>query len=87
MAVKAINDTAGPDSLVLMLFIFNTYPQINKLNLLIPSITQQAVTIKKAMEEIAKIKIKKQVNNTLNQQNGLSVTMIYDLPLNLNVLI
>ena len=45
------------------------------------------VAIKKAMEEIIKIKAKKQVNNALNQQNGPSVTMIYDIPLNLNILI
>jgi len=39
------------------------------------------------MEEIVRIRAKKQVNNTLSQQNGLSVTITHNLPLNLDVLI
>ena len=87
MVVKAANDTAGLDGLVPTLLIFGTYPQISKLDLLAPSIIQLAAAIKKAMEEIARIRVNKQVNNALNQQNGLFVTIIYNLPLNLEVLI
>ena len=60
---------------------------MNKLDLLAPFIIQRAAAIKKAMEEIARIRAKKQVNDTLNQRNGLFVTMIHDLPLNLDVLV
>jgi len=87
MAVKAANNTAGPDGLVLTLLIFGAYPYISELDPLAPSIIQQAAAIKKAMEEIIRIRAKKQVDNTLNQQNGLSVTTIYNLPLNLDMLI
>jgi len=38
MAVKAANNIAGPDSLVLILLIFSAYPYISELNLLAPSI-------------------------------------------------
>jgi len=67
MAVKAANNTAGLNSLVLTLLIFGTYPCISKLNLLAPSIIQRAAAIKKAIEEIIRIRAKKQVNNALNQ--------------------
>ena len=87
MAVKAANNTAGLDSLVLTLLIFGAYPCISKLDPPAPSITQRAAAIKKVIEEIARIRAKKQVNNILNQQNGLSVTTIYDLPLNSDVLV
>ena len=59
MAVKAANDTAGLDGLVLTLLVFSAYPYINELDLPAPSITQRAAAIKKAMEEIARIKVKK----------------------------
>jgi len=59
MAVKATNNTAGRDGLVPILLIFSAYPYISELNPLAPSIIQQVVAIKKAMEEIIRIRVKK----------------------------
>ena len=67
MVVKAANNIAGLDSLVPTLLIFSAYPYISELDLPAPSIIQRAAAIKKVMEEIARIRVKKQVNNTLNQ--------------------
>jgi hypothetical protein len=39
------------------------------------------------MEEVSKIRAKRQVNNALNQRNGPSVEAIHDLPLNSDVLV
>ena len=52
-----------------------------------PSIIQRAAAIKKAIEEILKIRAKKQVNNILNQRNSPSITIIHDLPLNSDILV
>lgn len=52
-----------------------------------PSITQRAAAIRKAMEEISKIRTTRQVNDALNQRNGPSVTAIHDVPLNSDVLV
>jgi hypothetical protein len=52
-----------------------------------PTITQQATAVCKAMEEVAKIRAERQVNNALNQRNGLSAEAIHDLPLNSDVLV
>ena len=87
MAVKAVNNTAGPDGLVPTLLVFGVYPRISELNPLAPSITQRAITVRKAIEEVAKIRAKRQVNNALSQRNGPNTTPIHGLPLNLEVLV
>jgi hypothetical protein len=87
MAVKAVNDTAGPNSLVFTLLVFGAYSRISTLDPLAPTITQQATAVCKVMAEIAKIRAERQVNNALNQRNSLLVKAIHDLSLNSDVLI
>ena len=60
---------------------------MSELDLLAPSITQRAIAIRRAMEEISKIRAIRQVNDTLNQRNSLSVAEIYNTPLNSDILI
>ena len=45
IAVKAVNDTVGPDRLVLTLLVFRVYLYITELDLPVPSIIQYTVTI------------------------------------------
>jgi len=52
MAFKAINNIAGPEGLVPILLVFRAYPQMVKLDALLPLVTQQATAIKKVMVEI-----------------------------------
>ena len=46
MAVKAINDTAGPDGLVLTLLVFGTYPRLSEADPLSPNITQRTAAVR-----------------------------------------
>jgi len=55
MAVKAINDTTGPDGLVPTLLVYGAYLKISKLNPPTPSIIEQAAAIRKAIAEIVKL--------------------------------
>ena len=55
MAVKAINDTAGPDGLVPTLLIFGAYPRMTDRDPPTAIITQRAAAIKRAMDEIIKL--------------------------------
>ena len=55
MAVKAINDTAGPNRLVLTLLVYGAYLRMSKLDPPTLSITDQAAAIQKAMAEIVKL--------------------------------
>jgi hypothetical protein len=87
MTVKAVNDTAGLNSLVLTLLVFSVYSQISTLDPPKPTVTQRATVVRKAMTEVAKIRAKRQVNNALNQRNSLLIKAIYNLPLNSDVFV
>jgi len=51
MAVKAINNTAGPDGLVPTLLVYGAYLRIGKLDPPAPSVIDRAAVIQKAMAE------------------------------------
>ena len=87
MAVKALNNSIGPNSLVPTLLIFGAFPQISDSDVLALSIQQYTVAICKAMEEIIKERVKRIVNNTLNTRNGFNMEVLYDLPPNSPVLV
>ena len=55
MAVKAVNNTAGPNRLVPTLLVYRAYLRISNLDLSAPSITEQAAVIQKAMAKIVKL--------------------------------
>ena len=87
MAVKAINDTAGPNGLVPTLLVYGVYLRISNLDPFAPSITERAATIRKAMAKIVKLWAKQAINNALHHRNGPNTTPVHDLPLNSEVLI
>ncbi|POS82721.1 hypothetical protein EPUL_004120, partial [Erysiphe pulchra] len=70
MAVKAVNDTAGPDGLVPTLLVFSAYPRMIESDPLTPSIFERAAAIKSAMKEVRKIRAKEQVRNALKMRKG-----------------
>ena len=55
MAVKAVNDTAGPDGLVLTLLVYRAYLWISNLDPSALFIIDRAAVIQKAMAEIVKL--------------------------------
>ncbi len=65
MAVKAINNTAGPNGLVLTLLVFGTYPRMTNLDPPALSIIVRATAVHKAMTEIVKLRACKSVNDAL----------------------
>jgi len=58
MAIKAVNNTAGPNGLVPTLLVYGAYPRISNLGPTAPSITERAAAIQKAMAEIVKLRAK-----------------------------
>ncbi len=52
MAFKAINNTAGPNSLVPTLLVYSALPRMVEYNALSPTVTQRSAALKKAMSEI-----------------------------------
>ena len=61
MAVKAVNDIAGPNGLVLILLVFGAFPWISKLNPLVLLIVHRAASAKKAINKIKELYAKMQV--------------------------
>ncbi len=87
IAIKAVNNTAGPDGLVPTLLVFGAFPRITELDDPAPTISQRATAVRKAIEEITKIRAKLQVNTAINTRNGPVTGAIHDLPINSDVLI
>jgi hypothetical protein len=85
--VKAINDMIDFDKLMFILLIFETYLRMHVMNLSTSSITQRAIVIEKAMIEIRKFRVERQIMNVLNIRNDSIIISIHDLFLNLDVLI
>ena len=87
MAVKAINNTAGPNGLVSTLLVYGAYLRISNLGPPTPSIIERAAIIRKAIAEIVKLRAKQTINSALYYRNGPNITLVYNLPLNSKVLI
>ena len=58
MAVKAVNDTAGPNGFVPTLPVFGAYPRMHAPDPLAPSVSQRAAAIEKAMDEVGNAGLK-----------------------------
>jgi hypothetical protein len=87
MAVKAINDTTGPDRLVPTLLVYGAYLRMSNLDPPALSIIERAAAIQKAMAEIVKLWAKQTVNNALYYYNGPDITSVHNLLLNSKVLV
>lgn len=87
MAVKAVNDTAGPGGLVPTLLVFGAYPRMVDSDPPALSITERAAAIKKAMHEVRQLRLKRQVNEALAHRNGPDVGEIHDTPIDSDVMV
>jgi len=59
MAFKAINNSAGPNSLIFTLLVFGAYLYIVESDAPNPTVIKQAVALKKAIEEVKKLRAKR----------------------------
>jgi hypothetical protein len=58
MAIKAVNNTAGPNRLVPTLLVYRAYLWISNLDPLALSVIDRAAIIQKAIAEIVKLRAK-----------------------------
>jgi hypothetical protein len=70
MAVKAVNNTAGFNSLIPTLLIFGAFPRIFHNSPLSPSINKCAKAVNQAIKKLRKHIAARQVNAVLNIRNG-----------------
>jgi hypothetical protein len=87
MAIKAVNNTAGPNGLVLTLLVFSTYPQIKTTDTPSLTVTERGKAITKAMKQIAELHAKRQVTDALRQQNRPNISDTLDVLIGRDVLV
>lgn len=81
MAVKAINDSAGPNGLVPTLLVFGAYPRMTDDSPPSFNVVQRAEAIRKATYEARKLLSKRQIRDALNARNGPDTEPLHTLPL------
>jgi len=87
MAVKALNDTAGPNGLVPTLLVFGTYPRINMDSAPSPDIIERSNAVRKAMKMLRNERAKVDINRAINTRNGpVSHDQLLKLPLGSEVM-
>jgi len=59
IAFKAINDSVGPNGLIPTLLVFGAYLRIVESDAPNPIVIQRAAALKKAMEEVKKLRAKR----------------------------
>ena len=87
MTFKIINDSIDFHDLMSTLLIFDAYLRMIELNAFSSNITQRAIVMKKAMDEIRKFNVARQINNALNTRNESFTIHLHDLFLNASVLV
>jgi hypothetical protein len=73
IAVKAVNNTAGPNGLVPILLMFGTFPRISHESPPSSSITARGEAMRKAMAEIHKLKAQRQIAGAFAIRNSPNV--------------
>ena len=87
MAFKAINNFIGLNSLIPTLLVFRVYLRIVESNTPNLIVVKWAAALKKAIEEVKKLRAKYQVADALNIHNRPKITAIYNLLLNSPILV
>ena len=87
MAVKAVNDTAGPDGLVPTLLVFGAYPRVSMDSPPSPPTVRRAEAIQKAMKALRRAASERAVSNALNTRNGPTTEEVLSLPLQSEVMV
>jgi hypothetical protein len=87
IAIKAVNNTVGPNGLVPTLLVFSTYPRIATTDTPSLTVIKRDKAITKAIKQIAELYTKRQVTDALRQQNRPNISNILDVLISKNVLI
>jgi hypothetical protein len=79
MAVKAINNSAGPDGIVPTLLVFGVYSRLIKIDLSSPLVTKRAEAICAISKEVRCLYTERQVKDALAIRNSPNIKKTLDL--------
>ena len=80
MAIKAVNNSAGPNRLVPTLLVFSIYLQLLELDLSSLFITMKAKAIRTTIKKVQQLYIKQQVQDVLIIRNRPNTKITLNLP-------
>ena len=81
MAVKVINNMAGPNSIIPILLVFGAYLRLTKIDPLSLSVTKRVEAICAATKKVCCLYAERQVKDALAIRNGPNTKITLDLPL------
>ena len=81
IAVKAVNDLAGPDGIIPILLVFSVYPRLIEIDPLSLFVIKKTKAIYTVTKEVCCLYAKKQVKDVLAIHNGPNTKITLDLPL------
>ena len=81
IAVKVINNSAGPNSIVPTLLVFSAYLWLTKIDPLSPLVTKRVEAIYVATKEVCYLYVERQVKDILDMCNSPNTKITLDLPL------
>jgi len=87
IVIKAINNTAGPNSIIFALLVFGVFPRILQWDTLIALIIVRVKVIRNTIIVIREYYITRQIINTLRIKNNPRINYLVNLLISLNVLI
>ena len=87
MIFKAMNDSVESHGLMSTLLVFGVYPRMSESDAFASSIIQRSIAMKKAMDEIRKLNVSRQINDVINTRNEFSTIHFHDLFFNASVLV
>ena len=59
IAVKAVNNLAGPNKIIPTLLVFSAYPRLTEMDPLFPSVTKRTEAIYTATKEVHRLHIER----------------------------
>jgi hypothetical protein len=80
ITVKAINDSARPNGIILTLLVFGAYLQLTKINPSSPLVIKRAKAIYIATKKVCCFYTKRQIKNTFIIHNSLNTKNTLNLP-------
>jgi Zn/Cd-binding protein ZinT len=81
IAVKTINDSAGPDGIIPILLVFGAYPRMTNNSVLSPITTKRAKTIRKTSNEVRRYYTKQYIEDVFRIRNSPNIITIFKLPI------
>ncbi len=87
MTFKALNDSVELNELISTLLVFEAYFRMIEMNAFLSTIIQRFIAMRKAMNEVRKSIVARQMNDALNTRNDSFSILIHVLSLNFNVFV